>query len=420
MGENLGQNKRKITASDVALICLLGMVAGFLLSRVALSVFTFLYGVNALWNINPRKWLKQKYWLLSVAWVLLYVVTWFWSNDKGYWEDRFQVKFALLLMPLAFALAPRLSIRQWQQFTLLAGAMFCGAAAYSMSFLLHNYSWIMFIYRVGDTLPTLPKYDHVRCSLAMALYVIWGINMFPSFALRWQRIVLAAMLLFITVYIHYLAAKSGLLCIYLFVIGFGIYFMVSKRRILLGIGVLLLLPLLYELALTFIPTFHQRKDYVAFSLVYRLHDKTGNYGDIGRLLSYDVAGKIIARHPLAGVGAGEMLHAMKAGYAQWYPEVVDTAVLLPHNQFLTVALGCGIPAMLVFAWWVLAPLGWIRKNRAGFFFFMAWLVLSAQLMIEPMLEVQFGVFVYLFYILIFRQILFLESDNDTLDKTKTA
>jgi hypothetical protein len=78
-------------------------------------------------------------------------------------------------------------------------------------------------------------------------------------------------------------------------------------------------------------------------------------------------------------------------------------ILLPHNQFLIVALGCGVPALLVFTLWVFMPLRQLRRNRASFFFLMVWLILFLQLAIEPVFEVQYGVFVYLFFLLLFRK-----------------
>jgi hypothetical protein len=98
---------------------------------------------------------------------------------------------------------------------------------------------------------------------------------------------------------------------------------------------------------------------------------------------------------------------MKKGYATYYPQVDDKARLVPHNQFLITALGCGIPAMLIFTAWVVYPLTWLRRKitaseklfaaRQNFFFFMAWLLLLTQLLIEPVLDVQYGVFVYMFF-----------------------
>jgi len=76
-------------------------------------------------------------------------------------------------------------------------------------------------------------------------------------------------------------------------------------------------------------------------------------------------------------------------------------VLLPHNQFLIVALGCGLPAAILFTVWVLMPLLSLRRNRQSFFFFIVWLALLMQLMIEPVLEVQYGVWMYLFFLVLF-------------------
>jgi O-antigen ligase len=95
-----------------------------------------------------------------------------------------------------------------------------------------------------------------------------------------------------------------------------------------------------------------------------------------------------------------MLAEMTKGFHKWNPDLPEQSVILPHNQFLTVALGCGIPAMVIFIIWVFMPLAALKKNRQGFFFFMVWFLLFLQLMIEPVLEVQFGVFVILFFLLL--------------------
>ena len=131
-------------------------------------------------------------------------------------------------------------------------------------------------------------------------------------------------------------------------------------------------------------------------------DESGNYGDISRLMSYNLATDLIKQHPLTGVGTGDMLSAMDSSYARRYPQVPPAARLLPHNQFLLVGLGCGIPAMLLFAFWVFMPLAALKRNRQSFFFFMVWLIMLLQLLIEPALEVQLGVFVYLFFLLLLK------------------
>ncbi|NDC42174.1 MAG: hypothetical protein EBZ77_11600, partial [Chitinophagia bacterium] len=94
------------------------------------------------------------------------------------------------------------------------------------------------------------------------------------------------------------------------------------------------------------------------------------------------------------------------GYAKWHPEVTEERnQLIPHNQFLTVGVACGLPALLAFMVWVALPLRRMGRNRESFFFFTVWLLLLFQLLIEPFLEGQFGVFVYVFFLLLFAQLL---------------
>jgi O-antigen ligase len=133
--------------------------------------------------------------------------------------------------------------------------------------------------------------------------------------------------------------------------------------------------------------------------MYKKGEISGLYSDMGRIISYDVAGHVVKENAIKGVGSGDMMTEMKQGYEKWYPQITDEQVLLPHNQFLVMLLAGGVPALLFFVAWVFYPLKDIRRNRASFYLVIVWIALLLPLMIEPMLEVQFGVFVYLFFLL---------------------
>src|SRR5690348_10971879 len=104
------------------------MVIGFLASPAILSISMMIYGVNGLWGVHPRRWIKDKWWLLGVAWVAFYAISYFWSENKASWGISVQVKLPFLLLPLAFAYTPRFSAKQiriltlWIGLILLAGA----------------------------------------------------------------------------------------------------------------------------------------------------------------------------------------------------------------------------------------------------------------------------------------------------------
>jgi hypothetical protein len=186
---------------------------------------------------------------------------------------------------------------------------------------------------------------------------------------------------------------------YVFVLGWLIRF-TFKRNLLIGGSLLLLLGISSILAVNYIPTLEKRVWYAKHS--YELL-KSGNlesgYSDLGRLISYKIAYKVIKNNPAAGVGAGDIGYEMNKGYERWFPKVPENFRLIPHNQFLIVCLGCGVITLAIFSVWVFWPLLWVRKRKNGFYLFITWLSLTLTLMVEPMLEVQYGVFVYLFFLL---------------------
>jgi O-antigen ligase len=387
--------------TNIAIICILGMFAGFLISRAFLSFFTFAFGVNALYNIHPKNWLRQKWWLAGAAWVAIYALTWFWSDDKANWGTRIEVKMPFLLLPLAFAFLPRFSARQLQVLTISLGCLLMVSACYSVSFFIRDPAYYIHEYRQSHILPTLPKDDHIRTSTAIALFIAWSMYAWPFITGKAARWFIAISDILLAIFLHLLAAKSGLLSFYLFVAAWGVYLAVAKKKVV-GFAIIVAIPLLYFGAIRFIPTFRERAHYIDFTMyMLKSGDKTG-IGDINRLMSYKTAVDLIEQHPLTGVGTGDMMTEMTKEYNRLYPEVSKENILLPHNQFLIVALGCGIPAMILFIVWVFMPLTLLRRNRESFFLLIIWIILLLQLMIEPVFEVQFGVFIYLVFLLMQR------------------
>ena len=396
----------KVGKTEIALICIFTMFAGFLCSRALLSIGMILFGVNALWNVPPAKWLTHRWWLTGVTWVAVYALTYFWSSDKESWGIMLQMKLPVLLLPLSFSFLPRLTVKQLQFFTVLLGSMLFFGACYSLSFLFRDYDFYIKGYNISHVIPTPVYGDYICFSSSISLFICWSVYFWPQLDSKYVKVLIGFIIVFLALYIHILASKSGLVSLYIFLIGMAIYNLFTKHA-RTGIIVLCCLPVFLYLGITYIPTLRERENHIVYSWnMYKAGDKTGRLGDLSRIISYDISSRLIAQHPLFGVGTGDMLAEMKKGYATWYPDVKsDSNKLIPHNQFLTVGLGCGIPAMLLFIVWVFMPLSRIGRNRESVFFFIAWLILLIQLSIEPFLEGQFGVFVYLFFLLLFRHVL---------------
>ncbi len=390
----------KLLRSNIALFAIVAMFAGFFLSRAVLSVAMMLFGLNALLGISPGKWIKDKWWLLGVIWVGLYIVSYFWSDDIPYWYTRGQVKLPVVLLPLAFTFTPVFDYRQLKVFTIvLCSVLFIGII-YSLSFLLSNPDFYIKGYIYSNVIPTLPENDYIRFSLSLAMAVVWCVYFFPATRERWLKRFLLFAIIVMSITLHILAVRTGLLALYLFIVGWSVYLACRSTTRKIGVTLIIVFLAAGAIAINYVPTLKNKIGHFNYTLImFREGNMSGDYSDIGRYMSYDIALKLIRDHPLTGVGAGDILGAMKQGYDKWYPQVPDQLRLVPHNQFLTVGLACGIPGLLVFIAWVLYPLFHIKRNRSGFFFLITWLILLVPLMVEPVLEIQYGVFVYLFFLL---------------------
>ncbi|MGC4057380.1 MAG: O-antigen ligase family protein [Chitinophagaceae bacterium] len=375
------------------------MVFGFLCGRAILSLGMFLFCLNAIWDTSPRKWFRDKYWLWGLAWTGLYLISWFWSEDIPYYLERIQVKLPFLLFPLAFGLLPALPEKHLKVFTYGLLVLMLGGCAYSLSFLFRNYEEVLRGYSYSKVLPTPAYKDHIRFSIFTAWTIFWYFFMYRKMLTKTGRAILIGAILFFSLYLHVLAVKSGLLVLYSFALLYFIYLLLKKRwRVAMAIA--LIAGTAFYVSLKKVPSFKAKFYYVVFSFnEYRAGNVASNVSDLGRLLSYDLGWKIFKEHPLAGVGAGDVRLEMKKKYEQYSPETRPEERIVPHNQFLEVALVGGILTLIPFFIWVIAPLKSIRKSRNGFYGLATWFALFASMQVEPMLEVQFGVFVYLFCLL---------------------
>lgn len=373
---------------------------GFFFSRALLSISMMLFGLNGLLGIHPKHWLKEKWWLLGAAWVSMYLISGLWSHDMDYWYTRCEVKLPILLLPLAFAFTDPFSHRQQKAFTLVLNALLLCGVVYSFSFLVKDPVHYINGYDYSSVLPTIPKNDHIVFSMAMASAVVWNVYFHPFILERGWKILNVIMITILVISLHILAARTGLVALYVFAFVWLLFLIIRKKTRVIGIAMTTLVLVFAFLCLRYIPTLHNRLDHTNYTLkMFREGNISGDYSDLGRYMSYDIALRLIKAHPIKGTGAGDILDSMRGGYDRWFSNIPDKQRLIPHNQFLTVALGGGAIATLFFILWTIYPLFEMQRNRAGFFFLAMWSIMLVPLMVEPVLEIQFGVFVYLFFML---------------------
>ena len=110
------------------------MVYGFLAGRAILSLGMFLFFINAIWNVKANKVKEQKWWFWGLGWVGLYAISFLWSEDIPYWQERFQVKYAFVILPIAFGVLPNLTTKHIKGLTWGLTVLSVLGCLYSLSF----------------------------------------------------------------------------------------------------------------------------------------------------------------------------------------------------------------------------------------------------------------------------------------------
>lgn len=347
---------------------------------------------------NWQRFLSYKPWPAITLFFFIVLVSGLWSSDMSYTLERLRIKLPFLVLPFAFAGMPPLNRKE--VLTILyfvVVMMFCLSVYVFIDFLV-NYEECMELLGKGGHLPT-PS-NHIRFSLTLALAVLSGIVLFVErFSLRnnAERWVLGFMTLFLFGFIHLLSVRSGIVAMYLGLFVLVAHRVVTKKKYLLGIiGVVAMVALPF-VAYHTIPTFKLKVDYARWDYLQFRQGKGAGYPDSERLVSMQAGLEIFKAHPVLGVGAGDLKAQMQQHYQQQLKGKYNFR--MPHNQFITVMAGSGAVGLLAFLLAFFTPL-FFRRNYSQPMFFAFHAVMFMSFLMENTLENNFGVSLYLFFLLI--------------------
>jgi len=390
----------------IAALCCIALFAGFVASRALVSIGMIVMVANALHPAVLKDawagWRRNVYGLFCLLFCCTYLISGLWSSNHADWENFTTMKLPFALLPFAFASVPFHKRKFLLMICISIGAILGIAVLYSIGSFLLNSDQYIDGYAVSHTIPTTIYGDHIRFSQSLALYVLicfYFLFEKNSYVLsRGLRVLFAVFALLFSGYLHLLAAKTGLLCLY--IVG-GVYALVKLYRIrkLYAAGLLVALPLFFYLAYLTVPTFQKKINYVGEEIALVQQGKGDyNYSDIGRIISYRVCATNIAESPVWGVGAGDVRDVMAEGYRKHFPTVPEENMLIPHNQYLFTILAVGILLSSALVAMTLSPL-FIRVRNSRVFLMITTLCMLSALMVEASLEIQFGVLIYLFFTL---------------------
>jgi O-antigen ligase len=387
----------------IIFILLAALMAALFTSRGILSTVTIIFIIYSFLHNDIKSQFRVFFqtpllWSMSLLFVVP-LVSGLWSEDKEQWLAILRIKLPLLLMPLAFAAPFTLSPRQWEWLAQVFIILVTIATAWSMFHYAGDMKAINEGYLKSRMIVTPLENDHVRFSWMVAAAVLVAGWLFiqkrkEKHILSW---ILPVIMLWLIVFLHVLAARTGLVSFYILLAGLGLWLIFRQKNwkhAVLLVAVLLLLPVA---AYFMLPSFHNRVKYIRYDFEYfRKAQYLPGTNDAIRIVSLKAGWKVLQEHPALGAGFGDMYAQVNKQYDLLYPGMYAGDKILPSSQWLVYGSGAGWLGLIIFTFVMIVPFFTGMKEK------LLWWLLNATLafsfLFDVGLEVQFGVFVYSFMV----------------------
>jgi hypothetical protein len=378
------------------------MLISLFFSRAALSVTMIAFVAFSFFHSHSKEQLRLFFaapllWGMSLLF-LFPLLTGLWSEDKTQWLEVIRIKLPLLFLPLAFASPFKFSKQHgyWLAFTFII--LVTVGTAWSMFHYAADTAAINESYLKAKSIITPLQNDHVRFSWMATVAVI--LSGFLFYKLKKKRLSWALLIApaWLVLYLHVLAARTGLLSFYLVLVIAAFYVVAGKLNLKYGIILICIVLLLPLIAWFTLPTFSNRIRYMLYDFEYV---KDGGYlpggNDAMRVISMKAGLNIMRESPLTGVGFGDIKTATNKWYNNNYPGMNAADKILPSSEFIIYGAGAGWPGLLLITLVLLIPFFTRVTER------LPWILLNAtaafSLVADIGLEVQVGVFLYAFIVL---------------------
>lgn len=325
------------------------------------------------------------------------VLSGLWSSDTAEWWKRCVVKLPLILLPAAFYYYTPRRNTQFGISILFVFLVLCGTL-YSVYEYALGTEQIEAGYLQARVMPVLTANDHIRFSWLTVIAILLIIYLHKEVTRRIFRIINVCIALWLVIFLHILAAKTGLLLLYVSLLVMVVYTAGSTQK-KKWLWALLLLPLFPVLAWYTLPTFKKRAQYMWYDFQ---HYSKSNYreglSDGMRVVSIKAGVQLWQQQPFNGVGFGDVESETRNWYRQNTPEVQPYEQILPSSQFVIYTAGAGILGIVFF----LAGIAWpftkktLRQNPYFIAFYVSALT---SFIFEIHLESQYGCFIFCFFAL---------------------
>ncbi len=328
--------------------CFTGLFIGLMLSRAMVSFAAALLVVPYFFSFQTVTINKKI--ITGILLILLPVlVSGFWSSNTSVWWNSVLVKIPLLTLFLGLSAFPFDTVL-WKRISLIFILIISIGCAWSMAQYFRNPAEIQAAYLKAKVLPTPADHDYVRFSWMVVIAIVLGIKIVVTENKKITRNILIATLVFLTLYLHVLATKTGLLCLYTSAGSYLFHLVFVQKKWKAGLMFLLLLFGILIIAYLSLTTLRNRVQYVLYDFsLYSKGNTIPGYNDAARLQSLKAGWEITNENPLTGVGFGNIPEAINNWHEKNHPQSLPYERFRPANEWLVYGTGSGWPGMISFS-----------------------------------------------------------------------
>jgi len=390
----------------ICLVSILIMLAGLLFSRFLLSTGLIIFAGSCLSAKSVKTRIMSFFfspllWSMSLLFVLP-LISGLWSQDTLKWLQILRIKLPLFLLPLCVAGLDDFRKEDWQKIAFAFLSIVLAGAGWSLWQYLQNVQLVQEAYLRAQTIQTPMGNDHVRFSLLVSIAILTAVFLSVQNHKKLVKGVVVGLrlgALLLVIYLHILAARTGLICLYVGAFVTVVWFVAKWKNNWRYAWVFVLIIAIPFVSWFAFPTFKNRINYIRYDLssirdsVYRTGSNDGN-----RLLSIKAGWALQKEHPLAGVGFGDIEAETRRWYLANYPQMIDTDRILPSSEWMMYGAAAGWPGFLLFSIIMVIPF-FSRAREAN----ICWVLLNISITLSYLfdigIEVQYGVFLHAFILL---------------------
>lgn len=381
---------------------MLSMLIGLLWSRTLISVGEVAFFIVAMLRPDVLSYIRRFYssflnWSVQLL-LLVPFISFFWSDDKMVWLRMVSVKGPFFLLPLAFFIyKDEVGRKEVKAIIVLLITFVTAGSLWSFFNYFSNAGYYHKMYLQASILPTPMSNDHIFFSELCAVVVLLILSVINDVKDVLLKMILGLIGIWLIAYLHILAARMGLLSLYIILAAYLVSGVISKATRKWSLIILVAVISLSAAAYFIFPTLQNRIAYFRYDLYEFRH---GNYktglNDTPRLISLQAGWDIAKNNLLYGVGYGDLYTELDNFHNKNYPALTPDYRMFTTCEWLIYGMSNGIWGIIALFIVLFTPLLYAMrtKNRTMIAFQMAMIF---TITVEVNLSRQHPIFIYLFF-----------------------